>query len=345
MAKSSIERRFFLLGVLAIMSHHTSSPTQRCTYRKPPTPNRILLLFLALGLALALWGCGPGRQNPVVILCSPDSPRLRQAIAGLEEKLPDLPLKVLCTPASVREIREQLQRARQLRPRLLVILGTPALMQVAPLVKSTPVVFALVANPYFTGAAYAPEHPEEHQENLTGIASPPPLEAALKEGSGLLGRGPWGLLYDPTDGVAADLAREFGQLAPSLGIKPLIEASRAAATDGPQLERLLARGARVIYLPPAASAGRYAPLLLDWGRRLKVKVVSGYPEGPHQGALIWLALDYRRLGTETAALARRVLQGESPRDIPIAQMTPISLEVDEKLLQQWSGYPPPRPVP
>ncbi len=152
-------------------------------------------------------------------------------------------------------------------------------------------------------------------------------------------------MYDPTDGVAADLAREFGQLAPSLGIRPLIEASRAAATDGPQLERLLARGARVIYLPPAASAGRYAPLLLDWGRRLKVKVVSGYPEGPHQGALIWLALDYRRLGTETAALARRVLQGESPRDIPIAQMTPISLEVDEKLLQQWSGYPPPRPVP
>jgi ABC-type uncharacterized transport system substrate-binding protein len=125
----------------------------------------------------------------------------------------------------------------------------------------------------------------------------------------------------------------------------LIEESRAAATDRPQLERLLARGARVIYLPPAASAIRYAPLLLDWGRRLKVKVVSGYPEGPHRGALLWLALDYHRLGAETAALTRRVLQGESPQTIPIAQMTPIIMEVDEKLLRQWSGYPPPHPVP
>jgi ABC-type uncharacterized transport system substrate-binding protein len=60
---------------------------------------------------------------------------------------------------------------------------------------------------------------------------------------------------------------------------------------------------------------------------------------------LWLALDYRRLGAETAALARRVLQGESPQTIPIAQMTPLIMEVDEKLLRQWSGYPPPRPVP
>ncbi len=319
-------------------------PTQRCKYRKPQPPNRKLLI-LSLALALAAWGCGPSRQAPVVIFCSPDSPRMRQAIAGLEENLQDLPLKVVCAPASDREIREQLERARQLRPRLLVVLGTPALLQVAPVEKSTPVAFALVANPYFTNAAYAAAHPEDHQENITGIASPPPLEAALKEGSGLLGSASWGLLYDPTDGVAADLAREFGQLAPEFGIKPLIGESRAAATDGPQLERLLARGARVIYLPPAASGARYAPLLLDWGRRLKVMVVSGYPEGSHRGALLWLTLDYRRLGAETAALARRVLRGESPKSIPIAQMTPISMEVDEDLLRRWSGYPPPRPVP
>jgi len=318
-------------------------PTQRCKYRKPKTQNRkLLILFLAL--ALATWGCRPSRQNPIVIFCSPDSPRMRQAIAGLQENLKDLPLKVVCAPASDRGIREQLRRARQLRPRLLVVLGTPALLQVAPVEKSTPVVFALVANPYFTNAAYAAEHPEDHQENVTGIASPPPLEAALKQGSGLLGSAPWGLLYDPTDGVAADLAQEFGQLAPRLGIKPLIEESRGAATDRPRLERLLARGARVIYLPPAASATRYAPLLLDWGRRRQVMVVSGYPEGPHRGALLWLALDYRRLGVETAALARRVLQGESPKTIPIAQMTPVTMEVDETLLRRWSGYPPPPSV-
>jgi len=41
--------------------------------------------------------------------------------------------------------------------------------------------------------------------------------------------------------------------------------------------------------------------LLAWGRELKVMVVSGHPEGDHKGAVLWVALDYRRLGEETAA--------------------------------------------
>ena len=175
-------------------------------------------------------------------------------------------------------------------------------------------VFALVADPYFTGAASGPEHPEDHQENLTGIASPAPLEAALQQGAGLLGQASWGLLYDPSDGMAAELAAEFTRKAPQFGITPLIEASTGAATDPQALKRLLGRGARVIYLPPAASAGRYASLVLDRGRRLQVMVVSGYPEGSHQGALLWVALDYRRLGEEAAALAQRVLKGEAPQN-------------------------------
>ena len=54
------------------------------------------------------------------------------------------------------------------------MLGTPALLLVAPVVKKVPVVFGLVANPYFTGAAYEPAHPALHQENVTGIYTPAP---------------------------------------------------------------------------------------------------------------------------------------------------------------------------
>jgi ABC-type uncharacterized transport system substrate-binding protein len=264
---------------------------------------------------------------------------MQEAIAGFKENLKDGPLEVVCAPEFGRKLPDQLRPVLRLKPRLLVVLGAPALMQVAPAEKNLPVVFALVANPYFTGAAYDAGHPENHQENVTGLASPAPLEAALKQGTSLLGGAPWGLLYDPTDGVAAELAQEFTRLAPQFGITPLTEESREAAADRPGLERLLNRGARVIYLPPAASAARYAPLVLERGRRRQVMVVSGYPEGPHQGALLKVALDYRRLGEEAAALARRVLSGEAPKQIPIAEAMPLQVEVDEKLLRHWSGYP------
>jgi ABC-type uncharacterized transport system substrate-binding protein len=296
------------------------------------------MLFLTLAVGT---GCGPGRE-PVMVFCSPDSARLHQVVAGLEAGLGQGPLKVVCAPELGPEGEKTFIQLRQRRPRLLVVLGTPALILAARKEKRLPVVFAMVGNPYFSGGAYDPRHPEIHQENVTGLASPPPLAAALEQGARLLGPCSWGLLYDPLDGQAAALAEQFATLAPRLGLQPLLEPSTGAAGDAPGLRRLMARGARVLYLPPAASAGRYAPLVLARGREMQALVVSSYPEGPHKGAVLFVALDYRRLGEETAALARRVLQGEKPAKIPITEETPLQVEVDETLLKRWSGYPPVR---
>ncbi len=296
-----------------------------------------LLGIMALGLASSSCGRSPG---PVIVFGSPDSPRLRQVVASLQAKLGAIPLKVVCAPEFGPQGGETLRRLQQASPRLLIVLGTSALMRVAPVVKKIPVVFGLVANPYFTGAAYDPAHPEIHQENVTGMASPAPLKAAWQYGVSLLGPDPWGLLFDPTDGVAVDLARRFRKEAPRSGVQPLTEPSAAAASDRAGLERLLKRGARVIYLAPAPSTARFAPLVLNWGRQMKVKVVSSVPEGSHQGAVLWVALDYRRLGDEIGALAQKVLDGEAPKAIPIVTQSPVKVKVDETLARKWSGYPP-----
>jgi ABC-type uncharacterized transport system substrate-binding protein len=318
-----------------------SCPHRTKTFnRKPKTENRKLLRTLVLIGLVTLGGCGPLTTSSIIVFGSPDSPRLRQVVAGLQARLKAGPVEVICVPEFGGEARETLRRVRETRPRLLVVLGTPALLLAAPMVKQIPVVFGLVANPYFTGAAYDPAHPEIHQDNVTGIASPAPLSAALQHGISLLGKSSWGLLYDPTDGVAVDLARSFETEARRYGVQPLTETSAAAATDAEGLARLMVRGAKVIYLPPAPSAARFAPLLLDWGRRMKVRVVSSIPEGPHQGATLWVALDYRRLGEDLGDLAQRVLAGEAPKTIPIVEQTPLKVEVDETLARKWSGYPP-----
>jgi ABC-type uncharacterized transport system substrate-binding protein len=315
--------------------------TKACN-RKPKTGNRKLLRTLLLIILVTLAGCGcsPSPKSPIVVFGSPDSPRLRQAMAGFEAKLGPGPLEVVLVPEFGPEGRETLRRLRQTNPRLLVVLGTPALLLAAPVVKQTPVVFGLVANPYFTGAAYDPAHPEIHQENVTGIASPAPIAPAVQHGISLLGPLSWGLIVDPTDGVAADLARRLDSEAARSGVRVLTETSTTAATDADALARLRQRGAKVIYLPPAASAARYAPLVLEAGRQMQVRVVSSLPEGPHKGAVLWVALDYHKLGEDVGDLARRVLAGEAPKTIPIAQKTPLKVEVDETLARKWSGYPP-----
>jgi len=237
------------------------------------------------------------------------------------------------------EGQEALRRLRSRRPPLIIVLGTPALIRTAAAEKSIPLVFASVANPYFTGAAYDPQHPEIHQSNATGLTSPPPLAAALEHGARLLGPCPWGLLYDPLDGEALEIAAQFPGEARRFGLTPLLEQSSDPVGDHRGLAKLLHRGAKVIYLPPAKTAERYAPQLLAWGREGKVLVVNSHPEVPHQGAILYVALDYEKLGQETAALARRVRQGESPARIPITEKSPLKVEVDETLLARLIGYP------
>lgn len=283
--------------------------------------------------------CGSQPDLPLIVFGSPDSPRLREAVAGLEAGLVPRRLEVVSVPEFGPSGKEALNRIQAQNPALLLVLGSPALLRVAPVVKRLPVVFAMVANPYVTGAADSPQHPDIHQKNITGIASPPPVRPALEQGARLLGPGTWGLLYDPTEGQAVEVAQLFSSLAPMCGLTPLTETSTKKSTDLPALKKLLSRGARVLYLPPTATAGRYASLILSWGRDRRVMVVSSHPEGSHQGAILWVALDYRALGQEAASLAQRVLAGEKPEQIPIMEKMPLQIKADESLLRYWSGYP------
>jgi ABC-type uncharacterized transport system substrate-binding protein len=297
------------------------------------------LWLLLLGAAWLAGSCGPRPEGPVTVFGSPDSPRLRQVVAGLENGLAPRPLEVVIVPEFGSAGDEALSRLRAGHPPLLLVLGSPALLRVAPVEKVLPVVFAMVANPYVTGAADTPEHPDIHQKNITGLASPPPVGAALEQGARLLGPGPWGMLYDPAEGQAVEVAKLFTDLAPKFGLTPLMETSTQASTDLPALKKLLSRGARVLYLPPTAGAARYASLVLSWGRQRQVRVVSSQAEVDHKGAILWVALDYRALGEEAARLAKRVLAGENPEHIPITEKMPLQVEADESLIQYWSGYP------
>ena len=323
------------------MDRFLSPPPGAAAHR----PGRLAGLILAAVISGVLLGvlpaCSPGGERPVFIFGSPDSPRLREAAAGVSAGLAPRRVEVVTVPELGPEGDRTLKTLRDRHPALLVVLGSPALLRVAPAEKRTPVVFAMVANPYALGVAEDPLDPHLHQKNVTGVASPPPVGAALEQGARLFGPLPWGLLYDPAEGMAVEVAQMFTTLAPLHGLKPLTETSTDAAGDLPALRRLLARGARVLYLPPTATAARYAPLVLAWGRERRVRVVNSQPEIDPKGAVLSVTLDYRAIGEEAAALARRVLAGEKPEHLPLQEKTPLKIVADESLLRYWSAYPAP----
>lgn len=296
------------------------------------------LILLTLALAGAL-GCGVSPDSSIEVFGAPDSPRLQEVVAGLRAGLAPRPLRVTLVSPGEADGADKLGQVRGRRPLLLIVLGTPALILTAPAEKNIPVVFAMVANPYFTGAAYDPRHPEVHQRNVTGMASPPPVAAALEQGARLLGRRPWGLIYDPLDGTSLEIKEMFTYLALRYGLTPLTTPASNPSEDQRALQTFLAQGTKVLYLPPTESAKRLAPLVLAAGRERKVMVVNGHPEVSPAGAILSVTLDYKLLGLEAAALAGRLLAGEAPAGIPIVEKMPLKIAADESLLNYWSGYP------
>lgn len=294
-------------------------------------------LWLFLGLLAA---CRAAPVQAVKIFCWDLTPAaktvIRELEAGLGQQLP-----VVTAAGDYAAGAEIVRQLRQEKLRLLLVLGTPALLLTAAAIKQTPVVFALVADPYQTGAAYFPDRPEEHQDNITGLASPPPLAAAIRYGRQLLpGKRHWGLLYDPAEGAGQELSQIFARESAAAGLQltriPWTPAAGAAAA----VRALEEQGVEVVFIPPDQAAASYAPAVLAAGRARRLLVINGNPRLGENGAVLSVTLDYEALGREAAVVAQQVLAGQSPKNLPLRVCQPLRVTTDEKLLAQWLGYPP-----
>ncbi|MFP3866682.1 MAG: ABC transporter substrate-binding protein [Desulfobacteraceae bacterium] len=285
---------------------------------------------------------GGAAAGPVQVFCFELTPQVEQVINGLKQELKVDELPWLEARGSWKRGQELVEQLAPEDMPLLIVLSTPALSLVAPRIKEHPViVFGMVADPCCSGAAFDRHHPEDHQANITGVASPPPVAAAIKQGSQLFpSYRRWGLLFDPLEGSSIELCEQFKSLAPDFGLTPVTRAACSETEAQAGLQALAAQGVRLIYIPPDKNARRYAPQLLKWGREQRVLVVNGHPDFQAPGAILSVTTDYEAVGKLTATLARRVLEGESPAHIPIQHETPIQVKVDEQLLEKWSGYPP-----
>lgn len=319
------------------MSHPTLRHAEPFLHRRrSPGPSLVLLALLLLLATPAAAG------ETVKIFCWSVTPQSQAVIQGLTRVLAR-PLPVVSADGDYALVHKLTKQLAQEPLKVLVVLGTPALRAVAPRLKRTLIVFAMVVDPFQTDAAYDKTRPEDHQENIIGLASPPPLEEALRQTRTLFPhRRHWGMLYNPGEGASLELAQIFAALAKEAGLTLTLQPADSPAAAAVALQELPARGVEVFFLPPDQFAHTYAPALLALGQEQRLVVVNGNPRLNPRGAVLSVTLDYDALGEAAGHLVLRLLAGEKPKAIPIQQFSPALVEVDEILLSRWAGYPPPR---
>jgi len=299
-----------------------------------------IIIILALLVVFPAIGCQAESQNAIKVFCWSLTPQAKAVLSGLERVL-GRSLPIVDAGGDYATGEKAIKQLAAEKPQLLVVLGTQALRLTAPTIKKTLVVFAMVADPYHTGAAYNNAHPEDHQENIIGIASPPPLDEAIRQTQTLFpAKRHWGLLYNPSDGSSIELKQNFSALARQGGLKltalPVSSEERVPAA----FNELQKSAVEVVFIPPDQFSQQYAKPLAKMGKERRFVVVNGNPRIESTGAVLSVTLNYEAVGEQAARLVQRLLKGEKPGGISIVQASPAFVEVNESLLNLWAGYPP-----
>ena len=228
--------------------------------RKKSLP--ILLVPLLLCLAI---GCQAQANDTMAVFCWSLTPQTKDVVRGVERVL-GRTLPVTDAGENYANGESLIKQLAHKRLRLLLVLGTQTLRLTAPAVKKGLTVFAMVADPYQTGAAYNSAHPDDHQENITGIASPPPLEEAIRQTKKLFpARRQWGLLYNPAEGPSVELEQNFVTLAKAAGLDLTVLAARSGPEAVAALQELKKKGVQVVFIPPDQFSQKLCPAPSDLG--------------------------------------------------------------------------------
>ncbi len=236
-----------------------------------------LLMVLAPLVVFLAISCQAESRDTIKVFCWSLTPQAKAVLSGLERVL-DRSLTVVDAGGNYANGEILIKQLAAEKLQLLVVLGTQALTLTAPKIKKTLVVFAMVADPYHTGAAYNKAHPDDHQENIIGIASPPPLDEAIRQTQKLFpAKRHWGLLYDPSEGPSVELKQNFAALAQKAGLKLTALPASPGSEMTAALHELQRKGVQVVFIPPDQLSQQYAKPLLEMGKKRRFVVVNGNP--------------------------------------------------------------------
>jgi putative ABC transport system substrate-binding protein len=209
---------------------------------------------------------------------------------------------------------------------VLVPISTPSAQAAVAATRQIPIVFSAVTDPLGAGLVQSLEKPGG---NVTGLSDLSPIAQHLdliREIVPVLGR--IGVPYNPGEANAVTLVRLLKAEAAARRIE-VVEAAATRSADVQAAARSLAGSVDAIYVPTDNTVVSALEAVIAAGRQARTPVFAGDTDSVARGAIATIGFDYGQIGRQTGALVARVLEGEKPGDIPVAQATGTDLVVNK----------------
>lgn len=215
---------------------------------------------------------------------------------------------------------------------LIVTFTTPVLTASAAAVKRTPVVFTEVYDPIAAGAG---KSAKDHNPNITGVGSFPPVEQTIDVMQRLLpGLSSVGTLYNSSEANSRKVVGVARKVFEKRGIR-LEEISIASTSEVYQAAQALSlRGIQALWIAGDNTAAQAFEAIVKVAVDRRLPLIVNDQEFDQRGVLAAVGIGWEESCKRAATYVARVLGGEEPARIPFENYARMHLEVNRKLAQR-----------
>jgi putative tryptophan/tyrosine transport system substrate-binding protein len=194
--------------------------------------------------------------------------------------------------------------------------------------------FGAVADPAAAGIGINMSKPLDHAANLVGIGSFIPVNRAFQIAREMFpALKSVGVPWNPAEPNSRAFVVKAREVCKGLGITLLEANVDNSAGVGEAVDSLASRGAQAIWVGGDVTVIVAIDTVIAAGRKAHIPVFSLIPGKPDRGTLFDSGADFYRVGMQVGELAAEVLHGADPRKIPIENIVPQYLVVNEMALK------------
>jgi ABC-type uncharacterized transport system substrate-binding protein len=202
---------------------------------------------------------------------------------------------------------------------VIIPMSTPCLTAACGTVKHTPVVFTYVYDPIAAGAGTSFE---EHNPNVTGVGSFPPIEETVEFIQRLVpGAKMVGTLYNSSEANSRKVVSVAREVVARRGMH-LEEATVVNSNEVFQAaQALVARSVDVLWVAGDNTAIQGFDAIVKVANDARVPLITSDIEPVANASLATLGVGFYEPGYAAGQLAARVLLGEHPKDLPFQNVS------------------------
>ena len=301
---------------------------------------RNLMVFKILTACLVFGGCLSHAETPVppkkvAITQIVEHPALNRTRQGLEEGLQKagFPVEIIYANAQGNLVTatQIIQHFVSQSPDVIVAISTPSAQTAVTGGGGMPVVFAAVSNPEAAGLLE-----EANRHRVVGTIDLPPVVDQLTYFKAVLPHlKRVGVIFNAGEANSRDFVEALNGLKERFGLEVVTSSITRTSDVSLGVQKLLGEKVDAILMPQDNTVVSALDVVVSLSQAARVPLLTSDSELVSRGAFAAIGYSHYDTGLATAELVKKILNGVSPKDLPVAPGGRLERLVNGKLMNLW----------